>query len=96
MFIADQTGGVIYSVPLTNVADTFPVLPLENLGQPTALAIDQIGEMLYWTEVDNNTISRSHLNGSGQEVFLGGLQGTYDNTLQMGGFFYRNLLSQIT
>lgn len=59
MRVFPQDSGSLTSLPLPN-----------SLSRPVALAYDLIGERVYWTDVWRNTISRSFLNGSSQEVII--------------------------
>ena len=45
-------------------------LPLSNIVRPVALDYDAVEDRVYWTDVSRQTISRSFLNGSMQEVII--------------------------
>ena len=45
-------------------------LPLSNIVSPVALDYDAVEDRVYWTDVSRQTISRSFLNGSMQEVII--------------------------
>ncbi|XP_078360690.1 low-density lipoprotein receptor-related protein 4-like [Oculina patagonica] len=59
MKVFPQDSGSLTSVSLSN-----------TLSRPVALAYDFVEDRVYWTDVWRNTISRSFLNGSSQEVII--------------------------
>ncbi|XP_011296947.1 low-density lipoprotein receptor-related protein 4 isoform X1 [Fopius arisanus] len=52
----------------TRVFDT--VIPVDHVQSAVALSWDPAEEMIYWTDVEMDTISRAHLNGSNQTVVI--------------------------
>ena len=55
-----------------NNAGLFTSVPLSSsiISRPVALGYDFVQDRVYWTDVTRNTISRSFLNGSMQEVIF--------------------------
>ena len=60
MKASPRDSGLLTSVPLSSSIITRPV----------ALGYDVVEDRVYWTDVTRNTISRSFLNGSMQEVII--------------------------
>lgn len=52
----------------THVFDT--VIPVDHVESAVALTWDDKENMIYWTDVGLNTISRAHLNGTDQNVVI--------------------------
>eukprot|EP00095_Tigriopus_kingsejongensis_P004525 maker-scaffold532_size145644-snap-gene-0.29 protein:Tk04525 transcript:maker-scaffold532_size145644-snap-gene-0.29-mRNA-1 annotation:"low-density lipoprotein receptor-related protein 6 isoform x1" len=46
------------------------VLPIDLVRDASALDFDVSNDMIYWTDVEDKSISRAHLNGSDSEVIL--------------------------
>ena len=71
LLFADATNGEILKVP-PNSPGLLTSVPLSSsiISRPVALAYDVSEDRVYWTDVTRNTISRSFLNGSMQEVIF--------------------------
>ena len=71
MLFADATYGRIVKV-LPHDPQQRVQLPLSAsiITRPVALGYDLVEDRVYWTDVTRNTISRSFLNGSMQEVLF--------------------------
>lgn len=46
------------------------VIPLDKVQSAVALGFDSDTDRIYWTDVEANSISRSYLNGTQQEVVI--------------------------
>ncbi|KAF7998627.1 hypothetical protein HCN44_011035 [Aphidius gifuensis] len=52
----------------TRVFDT--VIPVDHVQSAVALTWDANEDMIYWTDVESDTISRAHLNGTNQSIII--------------------------
>lgn len=46
------------------------VIPVDWVKSSLALDFDDAQDMIYWTDVQAHSISRAHLNGTGQQVIV--------------------------
>lgn len=46
------------------------VIPVDGIKSAVALAWDSKSDLIYWTDVERDSISRAHWNGSNQEVLV--------------------------
>ncbi|XP_072018653.1 uncharacterized protein [Amphiura filiformis] len=69
IIVTDILEGKIWSGPIESLV--LVAIPLHNVSRPTAVDYDPIGQMVYWTDTDTNTISRAYLNnGTNQEIVV--------------------------
>ena len=52
------------------------VVPGDSVQTALALDFDDRDDMVYWTDIDAKSISRAHLNGSGQQILVSSNIGT--------------------
>lgn len=76
-------------MPLNPGARLFDtVIPLDHVQSAVGLTFDARNYMIYWTDVEANTISKAHLNGSQQQVVIGHNLGSYNIELII--YFFTN------
>ncbi|XP_063959406.1 low-density lipoprotein receptor-related protein 4-like isoform X2 [Lytechinus pictus] len=62
---------------------TFTELPINGMGNPHSIAYDHEDRMVYWTDRDNETISRATINGTISQEILVNLTGLGDGELTL-------------
>ena len=61
----------IRMIPIDQTSRAFDtVIPVDHIQSAVALAWDASEDMIYWTDVETNSISRAHLNGTNQSVII--------------------------
>lgn len=53
-----------------NATSCFQVIPVDGVKSAVALAWDSRTDLIYWTDVEKDTINRAHWNGSEQEMLV--------------------------
>ncbi|XP_060586815.1 low-density lipoprotein receptor-related protein 6-like [Ruditapes philippinarum] len=66
IFVSDMRYSKLLQIP--DVTRQFVAVPTQGLHQPYSLAYDPVYKMLYWSDLETGTISRSFMNGTNQEV----------------------------
>ena len=80
--MTDKLNGSIWTGPIDTL-QLAPV-PLQDVKQPLAVDYDPVESMVYWTDVELQTISRAFLDGTGQEVVVDSLSGKWTLSLRGG------------
>ncbi|KAL3857737.1 hypothetical protein ACJMK2_012377 [Sinanodonta woodiana] len=66
---ADQRLQQIFLIPVTH---EYISLPLQHVKQPYAVAYDSFKDRIYWTDLEDKTISRASTKGSFQQIIASG------------------------
>ena len=53
----------------------YSVLPISDLNTPLSVDYDYETQKIYWYDLNDRKVFRSHLNGTEKEIFLDDLQG---------------------
>jgi len=62
------------------VAQLDMVVPVDNVQSADAVVGDPEGRLIFWTDKEKHTISRSFINGSDQQIIIATNLGTFQNS----------------
>lgn len=74
LLVVDQIAPAIYQYyddPQRQVIDRYTIIPAVGLKQPYAVAYDDRAQFIYWSDIQQNSVSRIHKDGHSQEIVLG-------------------------
>ena len=75
--VTDLDNGTIYAGRMSQGLSDLSPLPLRGLELPVAIDYDPVEQVVYWSDVGSlpsPSISRAHLNGTNQTIFLDSLR----------------------
>ncbi|WAR04418.1 LRP6-like protein, partial [Mya arenaria] len=68
LMLVDQRNGALFQINAVQM--TYVRIPVQGVQQPFALTYDPVEQMVYWSDLEGSTISRSRLDGSQQEIIV--------------------------
>ena len=66
VIFVDRKQGEIFQMDLSDYS--LSAIKVSNLRDPTAIDIDPLEELIFWTDVEAKTIKRSTLSGDGEVI----------------------------